>query len=63
MADTGWGNPRPLDSRSKFHYYGADGRSLCGRYGRVAHLPEVEEGMDDHHDNCAACKRAKLKDR
>ena len=24
-------------------------------------LPEVEEGMDDHADNCAECKRRKAK--
>lgn len=60
MADTGWGNPRPFDSRSKFHYYGEDGRSLCGRYGRIAGQPEVEQGMDDHSDNCAECKRRKV---
>lgn len=53
----GWGNPHPFSTRAKFHYYGEDGRSLCGKWGRVGDQPEVEQGMDDHTDNCAACKR------
>lgn len=55
--DQGWGNPRPLDSKSKFHFFGTDGRSLCGKWGRFAGLPEVEDSNDDHSDNCAACKK------
>lgn len=61
MADTGWGNPNPFRSTSKFHYYGEDGRSLCGKWGRIAGQPTVEEGMDDHRHNCADCKRRKAK--
>lgn len=54
---TGWGNPRPLDSKGKFHDFGKDGRSLCGKWGRFAGEPKVEDSMDDHEDNCAECKR------
>jgi hypothetical protein len=61
MTEQGWGNPSPFSRRSKFHYYGEDGRSLCGKWGRVAGLPEVEEGMDDHADNCVECRRRKAK--
>lgn len=59
MSETGWGNPLPFDHRSKFHYYDEDGRSLCGKWARVGISPSVEEGMDDHSDNCAECKRKK----
>jgi hypothetical protein len=59
-SETGWGNPEPFRSTSKFHYYDEDQRSLCGKWGRVAGLPTVEEGMDEHADNCAACKKKKL---
>lgn len=58
-TEQGWGNPNPFSSRTKFHYYGSDGRSLCGRYLRFAGRPELEEGMDDHSDNCATCRRKK----
>lgn len=60
-TETGWGNPKPFSTRSKFHYYGEDGRSLCGKWFRFAGQPEVEEGMDEHSDNCAECKRKKVK--
>jgi len=53
----GWGNPEPYRSTSKFHYYGKDGRSLCGKWGRILGLPEVEDSQDEHSDNCAACKK------
>ena len=55
--EIGWGNPNPYDTRSKFHYFGLDGRSLCGKWGRFAGRPEVEDGKDDHPDNCAGCKK------
>jgi len=58
---TGWWNPRPMDSRSRFHYRGADGRSLCGKWACVfPDLVNLEEGKDDHADNCAACRKKKL---
>jgi len=56
--ETGWGNPRPFDTRSKFHYFSGEGMALCGKWARFAGSPTVEEGMDDHKDNCAACKKA-----
>jgi len=60
----GWWNPRPFDTRSKFHYADHSGRSLCGRYGAIG-VDVFEYGKDDHRDNCVACKRriAALKDR
>lgn len=60
-TETGWGNPQPFSGRSKFHYYDEDGRSLCHKWARLGGQPEVEEGMDDHSDNCAECKRRKAK--
>jgi len=61
MSETGWWNPRPFDSRSKFHYVGKDGTSLCGRWARFSGSGTVDEGMDDHKDNCAACRKKKAK--
>jgi hypothetical protein len=58
--ETGWGNPDPYRTTSKFHYFDEDGRSLCGKWGRALGHPTVEEGMDVHVDNCAACQRKKL---
>lgn len=55
--DEGWGNPQPFSARTKFHYYGSDGTALCGKWARLAGQPTVEQGMDDHRDNCAECKR------
>lgn len=55
--ETGWGNPDPYSTRSKFHYFGNDGRSLCGKWGRFAGQPKVEDSNDAHTDNCAACKK------
>jgi hypothetical protein len=63
---TGWGNPCPSDawpqhgtgSRPEFHYFGADGLSLCARWG-VGHTRQLEEGRDDHPDNCPACVKKK----
>lgn len=52
----GWGNTRPYDSRSKFHFF-VDGRSLCGRWASIFNSIELEDGLDDHPDNCATCKR------
>lgn len=58
---TGWGNPRPFDSKSKFHYFQSNGMSLCRKWARLAGSPAVEEGMDDHKHNCAACKKLMAK--
>ena len=55
---TGWWNPEPMRSTSKFHYIGLDGRALCGRWAYLR--GDIEEGKDDHPDNCAACRRKKL---
>ena len=59
---TGWWNPTPYSARRRvlFHYVGEDGRTLCGKWAFVGD-GTVEEGMDDHRDNCAGCKKKKLK--
>jgi hypothetical protein len=49
----GWG--KPSNSR-KWHYFGADGRSLCAKW---AYFGEIEEGLDDSPDNCLSCRSAK----
>jgi len=59
---TGWWNPDPysMRRRSVFHYVGTDGRTLCMKWAYMG-LGTVEEGMDDHFENCAACKKKKAK--
>ena len=57
-SPTGWWNPKPFRSTSKFHYIGQDGRALCGRWAYLR--GDIEEGRDEHPDNCAACRRKKL---
>jgi hypothetical protein len=51
----GWWNPKPLDPRSKWHYIGEDGRSLCGKWLHL--IGPLEHGNDNSADNCAECKR------
>jgi len=58
---TGWWNPAPFSSRSNFHYVGEDGRTLCRRWLYMG-VGTVEEGHNDHPDNCMAC-RVKLAQR
>ncbi len=55
---TGWWNPSPYHPRIKFHYVSRDGRSLCGKWLYVG-LGILEEGMDEHVDNCLACEKKK----
>lgn len=53
-AKEGWGrNP----NMNKWHYFveGAD-MTLC-RQWFVFIVPFLEQGKDDHPDNCAKCKR------
>lgn len=59
MSETGWRNPRPMTLSSKFHYIDPSGRSLCGKWLRVGGT--VEEGKDEHSDNCKECMRRKKK--
>lgn len=56
---TGWWNPSPFDSRSKFHYVGLDRRTLCGKWAFIGR-GDIEDGQDEHPDNCATCRRKKL---
>jgi hypothetical protein len=50
--EEGWG--APACSR-KWHYFRADGMSLCRKIG--FYMGPREQGKDDHPDNCAACKK------
>ena len=58
---TGWWNPTPYSNRRRvvFHYVTETGRTLCGKWAYVG-LGTVEEGQDDHGDNCAECRKKKL---
>ena len=53
---TGWWNPNPANGRSKWHYIGPDGRSLCGKW--LCIMGDKEQGDDDHQDNCPKCRKA-----
>ncbi len=59
---TGWWNPTPYSARRRviFHYVRADQMTLCRKWLYIGQ-GTVEEGMDNHSDNCAACKKIKLK--
>lgn len=42
----------------KWHYFTADGRSLCGKWLKLLMTASsLEQGCDDSPDNCAACRR------
>lgn len=60
QTKTGWWNPDPMSGRkrSTFHYIGEDRRSLCGKWAYLGY-GEIEEGNDNHHENCASCKKKK----
>lgn len=49
----GWGLPR---RSNKFHYFLANGMSLCNKYG--FYHGTKEQDNDDSPDNCTACKKA-----
>lgn len=55
-TEEGWWNPRPFSSASRFHYVRA-GRSLCGKWARLFGAGSVEQGNDEHTENCAACRK------
>ncbi|MGW8431625.1 hypothetical protein ACWGJ9_11080 [Curtobacterium citreum] len=65
-ADKGWAK---LADARKFHFYGADSRSLCGRYAAFAAPAEAFEphqgGFTPAPDDCSACmkKLEKLTDK
>jgi hypothetical protein len=66
---TGWGNPYwsstyPTTGAPTFHYFGRNGLSLCGQWG-VGNTRELEEGRDDHCENCPSCvkKLSEMKER
>ena len=54
----GWGW---LLNSTKWHYFLADGKSMCGKWLRLSN-DDQEQGNDDSPDNCAACRK-KLKAR
>ena len=61
-AQTGWWNPSPFSMRRRatFHYVTSSGRTLCGKW---MYMGEglVEEGRDDHFENCLDCGRRKAR--
>lgn len=61
VKKTGWWNPRPMSSSSRFHYFGEDSRSLCGKWAHFGPGTDLDPSMDAHSENCADCKRRKSK--
>lgn len=56
--DTGWW--RPMQSQ-KWHFFGFDGRSYCGKWMHMGAGAELQTGNDDSSDNCSACRAKRLK--
>jgi len=56
MPRQGWG--KPALSR-KYHWFEADGRCLCGSWG--FYTGPLEEGRDDHPENCVTCRKRKAR--
>lgn len=54
MAREGW---NWLINSRKWHYFQADGRSLCGRYAILGDNADSEQGGEGSPDNCQACVR------
>lgn len=48
-----------INSR-KWHYFGPNGKSLCGKFFLLGN-PELEQGNDNSPDNCAICRRKLIK--
>ena len=55
---TGWG---PAANSRKWHYYGQDGMSLCRKYAWLGPSDSLDDSNHESSDNCAACRRKKLK--
>jgi hypothetical protein len=49
-----------LCNSPKWHYFRA-GRALCGRFLLLG-KPALEQGMDDHSENCMGCRRKREKE-
>ena len=57
MSEKGWGY---LSNSPKWHYF-ENGKSLCGKWLRLAGAPLQDDGHNSP-DNCKACRK-KLGDR
>ena len=55
--DEGWGY---IIGSRKWHYFGQDGRSLCGKWLKWTDTG-LTQGNDLSPDNCVACRRKVLK--
>ena len=56
---TGWWNPEPWRSTSKWHWVTETGRTACGRYAYLR--GDLEHGNDESGDNCSACRKKRQK--
>ena len=55
MSQTGWWTPTPNRQNARFHYVDVDGVTLCKKW--MVSGGHIEEGKDDHPDNCKECRR------
>ena len=56
MSKSGW---HYLINSPKWHYFGEDGHSICGRWFTFA--SDFEQGNDDSPDNCKSCQKKLIK--
>lgn len=56
---TGWWNPEPWRTTSKWHWVTETGRTACGRYAYLR--GDIERGLDESPDNCATCRKKRQK--
>lgn len=52
-----WGK---LANAAKWHYFDANGRSLCGKWLSLGTPPDDEAGDIKSKDNCAECYRKRI---
>lgn len=46
-----------LFNTKKWHFFGKDGRSLCGNWMIFSVPPDAEDTNHDHPENCKKCQR------
>jgi hypothetical protein len=51
----GWAKISGQNASGKWHFFGHDGRSLCGKYAMFG-KNILEQGNDDSTENCVRCR-------
>jgi hypothetical protein len=55
LVKGGW---EMLSNATKAHWFGPDGRSLCGKWLNLGSA--TDDTMHDSPDNCRACRKKRL---